>query len=95
LSKAISFAIFFQKQLLFAVLQIVKNKKSNNKLSIVFDGNKKRDYTFEQGQHRETFCQLMQHIRNKHSEANEPDCVSIFCGSWNMGKREREGNSQL
>ena len=69
-----------------SVLQLIKNNKSKNKLSIVFEGGKKKDFIFEQSSHREAFCQLMQYIRNKHSDATEPDCVSVFCGSWNMGK---------
>jgi len=70
---------------LYLVLQLIKNNKSKNKLTIVLDGNKKKDFTFEQSFHREAFCQLMQYMRNKHSTSTDPDCVSIFCGSWNMG----------
>jgi len=71
----------------FLVLQIIKSNKSKTKLSIVFEGNKKREYSFEQSAQREAFCQLLQYLRNKHSTSREPDCVSIFCGTWNMGER--------
>ncbi|XP_076804156.1 phosphatidylinositol 3,4,5-trisphosphate 5-phosphatase 2-like isoform X1 [Clavelina lepadiformis] len=67
------------------VLQIIKNNKSKSKLSIVFEGNKKRDFSFEESEQREAFCQLMQHLRNKLSRSKDPDNIKIFCGSWNMG----------
>ncbi|XP_078495542.1 phosphatidylinositol 3,4,5-trisphosphate 5-phosphatase 2 [Ciona intestinalis] len=67
------------------VLQIVKNNKSKSKLGVVLEGHKKRDYIFDKSSLREVFCQLMQHVRNTHNTSAEPDCISIFCGSWNMG----------
>uniref|UniRef100_A0A8C9U378 phosphatidylinositol-3,4,5-trisphosphate 5-phosphatase n=1 Tax=Scleropages formosus TaxID=113540 RepID=A0A8C9U378_SCLFO len=36
-------------------------------------------------QKREAFCQLLQLMKNKHSNQDEPDMISIFIGSWNMG----------
>lgn len=36
-------------------------------------------------QKREGFCQLLQQMKNKHSEQPEPDMITIFIGTWNMG----------
>uniref|UniRef100_A0A8C6U7A7 phosphatidylinositol-3,4,5-trisphosphate 5-phosphatase n=1 Tax=Neogobius melanostomus TaxID=47308 RepID=A0A8C6U7A7_9GOBI len=36
-------------------------------------------------QKREAFCQLLQLMKNKHSNQDEPDMISIFIGTWNMG----------
>nr|XP_039251513.1 phosphatidylinositol 3,4,5-trisphosphate 5-phosphatase 2-like [Styela clava] len=67
------------------VLQIIKNHKSRSKLSLVYEGGKKREYLFENSGKREAFCQVMQLLRNMHSNNTEPDFVSIFIGAWNMG----------
>lgn len=37
-------------------------------------------------QKREGFCQLLQQMKNKHSEKPEPDMITVFVGTWNMGK---------
>lgn len=37
-------------------------------------------------QKREAFCQLLQLMKNKHSNQDEPDMISIFVGTWNMGQ---------
>jgi len=37
-------------------------------------------------QKREGFCQLLQQMKNKHSGKPEPDMITIFVGTWNMGK---------
>lgn len=42
-------------------------------------------------QKREAFCQLLQLMKNKHSHQDEPDMISIFIGTWNMGERGRGG----
>ncbi|XP_012861637.2 phosphatidylinositol 3,4,5-trisphosphate 5-phosphatase 2, partial [Echinops telfairi] len=36
-------------------------------------------------QKREAFCQLLQIMKNKHSKQDEPDMISVFIGTWNMG----------
>lgn len=36
-------------------------------------------------QKREGFCQLLQQMKNKHSGKPEPDMITIFVGTWNMG----------
>lgn len=37
-------------------------------------------------QKREAFCQLLQLMKNKHSNQDEPDMISLFIGTWNMGQ---------
>lgn len=37
-------------------------------------------------QKREAFCQLLQLMKNKHSKQDEPDMISVFIGTWNMGQ---------
>lgn len=39
-------------------------------------------------QKREGFCQLLQQMKNKHSGKPEPDMITIFVGTWNMGKMD-------
>uniref|UniRef100_A0A8C7FZ05 phosphatidylinositol-3,4,5-trisphosphate 5-phosphatase n=1 Tax=Oncorhynchus kisutch TaxID=8019 RepID=A0A8C7FZ05_ONCKI len=36
-------------------------------------------------QKREAFCQLLQLMKTRHSHLSEPDVISVFVGSWNMG----------
>uniref|UniRef100_A0A674C276 phosphatidylinositol-3,4,5-trisphosphate 5-phosphatase n=1 Tax=Salmo trutta TaxID=8032 RepID=A0A674C276_SALTR len=36
-------------------------------------------------QKREAFCQLLQLMKTRHSRLSEPDVISVFVGSWNMG----------
>eukprot|EP00061_Rhincodon_typus_P012636 g38496.t1 len=33
---------------------------------------------------REGFCQLLQLMKNKHSDFPEPDMINVFIGTWNM-----------
>lgn len=40
-------------------------------------------------QKREAFCQLLQLMKNKHSNQDEPDMISIFIGTWNMGQEHK------
>lgn len=42
-------------------------------------------------QKREAFCQLLQLMKNRHSNQDEPDMISLFIGSWNMGESCRLG----
>jgi len=37
-------------------------------------------------QKREAFCQLLQLMKIQHSNLDEPDLISIYVGTWNMGK---------
>ncbi|TRY58072.1 hypothetical protein DNTS_022713 [Danionella cerebrum] len=69
--------------------QLIKSQRVQNKLGIVFekekDKSQRKDFVFASAKKREAFCQLLQLMKNKHSNQDEPDMISIFIGTWNMG----------
>ncbi|NXQ58566.1 SHIP1 phosphatase, partial [Anthoscopus minutus] len=71
------------------ILQLIKSQKLPNKLVIVLETEKektqRKEYIFSDSKKREGFCQLLQQMKNKHSEQPEPDMITIFIGTWNMG----------
>lgn len=72
------------------ILQLVKSQiKQNVKLVIVLETEKekilKKEFAFDDAKKREGFCQLLQQMKNKHSEKPEPDMITVFVGTWNMG----------
>ncbi|XP_074045804.1 phosphatidylinositol 3,4,5-trisphosphate 5-phosphatase 1 isoform X2 [Macrotis lagotis] len=71
------------------ILQLIKSQKFHNKLVIVVETEKektlRKEYVFANSKKREGFCQLLQQMKNKHSEQPEPDMITIFIGTWNMG----------
>uniref|UniRef100_A0A673ZPL9 phosphatidylinositol-3,4,5-trisphosphate 5-phosphatase n=1 Tax=Salmo trutta TaxID=8032 RepID=A0A673ZPL9_SALTR len=69
------------------ILQLVKFQSSPAKLRMVVDShhNTPRELTFESARKREAFCQLLQLMKTRHSHLSEPDVISVFVGSWNMG----------
>ncbi|XP_069473988.1 phosphatidylinositol 3,4,5-trisphosphate 5-phosphatase 1 isoform X3 [Ambystoma mexicanum] len=71
------------------IRQLIKSQKFPNKLVIVLETEKektqRKEYVFPDTKKREGFCQLLQQLKNKHSEQPEPDMLTIFIGSWNMG----------
>uniref|UniRef100_A0A3P8UV30 phosphatidylinositol-3,4,5-trisphosphate 5-phosphatase n=1 Tax=Cynoglossus semilaevis TaxID=244447 RepID=A0A3P8UV30_CYNSE len=71
------------------ILQLVKSQKLQTKLAIALETEKektvKKDIVFNDTKKREGFCQLLQQMKNKHSEKPEPDMISVFVGTWNMG----------
>ncbi|NXO86792.1 SHIP1 phosphatase, partial [Sitta europaea] len=71
------------------ILQLIKSQKLPNKLIIVLETEKektqRKEYVFSDSKKREGFCQLLQQMKNKHSEQPEPDMITIFIGTWNMG----------
>lgn len=71
------------------ILQLIKSQKVPNKLMITVETEKektqKKDYIFADSKKREGFCQLLQQMKNKHSDKSEPDMITIFIGTWNMG----------
>ena len=71
------------------VLQLIKSQKFLNKLVILVETEKekilRKEYVFADSKKREGFCQLLQQMKNKHSEQPEPDMITIFIGTWNMG----------
>ncbi|TUB03091.1 Phosphatidylinositol 3,4,5-trisphosphate 5-phosphatase 2A [Bagarius yarrelli] len=71
------------------IRQLIKSQRMPNKLGIVFekekDKSQRKDFIFPSAKKREAFCQLLQLMKNKHSNQDEPDMISIFIGTWNMG----------
>ncbi|MGH0173380.1 UNVERIFIED_CONTAM: hypothetical protein FKN15_068342 [Acipenser sinensis] len=71
------------------ILQLIKSQKVPNKLMITVETEKektqKKEYIFADSKKREGFCQLLQQMKNKHSDKSEPDMITIFIGTWNMG----------
>ncbi|XP_053178161.1 phosphatidylinositol 3,4,5-trisphosphate 5-phosphatase 1 isoform X1 [Scomber japonicus] len=71
------------------ILQLVKSQKMHAKLVIVVETEKekilRKEFVFDDTKKREGFCQLLQQMKNKHSEKPEPDMISVFIGTWNMG----------
>lgn len=46
-------------------------------------------------QKREAFCQLLQLMKIQHSNLDEPEIISVYVGTWNMGKGPGEGGLVL
>ncbi|XP_029367782.1 inositol polyphosphate phosphatase-like 1b isoform X1 [Echeneis naucrates] len=69
------------------ILQIVKFQSSTAKVRMVVDShhNTPREMTFESARKRDSFCHLLQMMKTQHSHLSEPDMVSVFVGTWNMG----------
>uniref|UniRef100_A0A674K3E8 phosphatidylinositol-3,4,5-trisphosphate 5-phosphatase n=1 Tax=Terrapene triunguis TaxID=2587831 RepID=A0A674K3E8_9SAUR len=71
------------------IRQLIKSQRVQNKLGIVFEKEKdktqRKDFVFVSARKREAFCQLLQLMKNKHSKQDEPDMISVFIGTWNMG----------
>ncbi|XP_044061448.1 inositol polyphosphate phosphatase-like 1b isoform X2 [Siniperca chuatsi] len=69
------------------ILQIVKFQSSPAKVRMVVDSHHStpREMTFESARKRDAFCQLLQLMKTRHSHLSEPDVVSVFVGTWNMG----------
>lgn len=77
------------------ILQLIKSQKFLNKLVILVETEKektlRKEYVFADSKKREGFCQLLQQMKNKHSEQPEPDMITIFIGTWNMGAGKDAG----
>ncbi|KAG8537018.1 hypothetical protein GDO81_025202, partial [Engystomops pustulosus] len=71
------------------IRQLIKSQRVPSKLGIVFEKEKdktqRKDFIFVSARKREAFCQLLQLMKNKHSNQDEPDMISVFIGTWNMG----------
>ncbi|XP_066565259.1 phosphatidylinositol 3,4,5-trisphosphate 5-phosphatase 1 isoform X2 [Amia ocellicauda] len=78
------------------ILQLVKSQKVHTRLVIVVETEKekvqRKEYVFEDSKKREGFCQLLQQMKNKHSDKPEPDMITIFIGTWNMGNANPPSN---
>ncbi|XP_064361341.1 phosphatidylinositol 3,4,5-trisphosphate 5-phosphatase 2 isoform X1 [Dromaius novaehollandiae] len=77
------------------IRQLIKSQRVQNKLGIVFEKEKdktqRKDFIFVSARKREAFCQLLQLMKNRHSHQDEPDMISIFIGTWNMGPGQDAG----
>ncbi|XP_041846463.1 inositol polyphosphate phosphatase-like 1b isoform X2 [Melanotaenia boesemani] len=69
------------------ILQIVKFQSSPAKVRLVVDShhNTPQDMTFESPRKCDSFCHLLLLMKSRHSQWSEPDVVSVFVGTWNMG----------
>ena len=53
---------------------------------MIIDSKKKQTFSFESVHKRENFCQQIMHMKNTHSKGDNVDQISVFVGTWNMGK---------
>ncbi|NWS47461.1 SHP2A phosphatase, partial [Probosciger aterrimus] len=71
------------------ILQLIKYQSVQSKVRLVCDREPQkslsRDFIFPSAQKREAFCQLLQLMKIKHSNLDEPDLISVYVGTWNMG----------
>ncbi|XP_075704508.1 phosphatidylinositol 3,4,5-trisphosphate 5-phosphatase 2 [Rhinoderma darwinii] len=78
------------------IRQLIKSQRVPSKLGIVFEKEKdktqRKDFIFVSARKREAFCQLLQLMKNKHSNQDEPDMISVFIGTWNMGSVPQQKN---
>ncbi|XP_077572999.1 phosphatidylinositol 3,4,5-trisphosphate 5-phosphatase 1 [Stigmatopora nigra] len=78
------------------IRQLVKSQKMHGKLVIVVETEKekilRKEFVFDNTKKREGFCQLLQQMKNKHSGKPEPDMITVFVGTWNMGNASPPNN---
>ncbi|XP_014165299.1 phosphatidylinositol 3,4,5-trisphosphate 5-phosphatase 2A-like, partial [Geospiza fortis] len=71
------------------VLQLIKYQSVQSKVRLVCAReNQKslsRDFIFPNARKREAFCQLLQLMKIQHSNLDEPEIISVYVGTWNMG----------
>ncbi|NWR50651.1 SHIP2 phosphatase, partial [Regulus satrapa] len=71
------------------ILQLIKYQSVQSKVRLVCAReNQKslsRDFTFPSARKREAFCQLLQLMKIQHSNLDEPEIISVYVGTWNMG----------
>ncbi|KAJ8255100.1 hypothetical protein GJAV_G00200920 [Gymnothorax javanicus] len=69
------------------ILQLVKFQSSPTKLRMVVDSHRQTawELLFESMRKKDAFCQLLQLMKTSHSQRGEPDVISVFVGTWNMG----------
>ena len=73
-----------------SVLQLVKSTNDNTRLDLHLSGKKKYTVSFETVHIRENFCQQIMQMKNMHSTQMDVDQISVFVGTWNMGKKTIE-----
>ncbi|NXL62682.1 SHIP2 phosphatase, partial [Chordeiles acutipennis] len=71
------------------ILQLIKYQSVPSKVRLVYDRELQkslsRDFIFPSARKREAFCQLLQLMKIQHSNLDEPDLISVYVGTWNMG----------
>ncbi|KGL90579.1 Phosphatidylinositol 3,4,5-trisphosphate 5-phosphatase 2A, partial [Charadrius vociferus] len=71
------------------ILQLIKYQSMQSKVRLVYDRepqrNLSKDFVFPNARKREAFCQLLQLMKIQHSNLDEPDLISVYVGTWNMG----------
>ncbi|KAM6061139.1 phosphatidylinositol 3,4,5-trisphosphate 5-phosphatase 2-like [Chlamydotis macqueenii] len=71
------------------ILQLIKYQSVQSKVRLVYDREQQRslsrDFVFPNARKREAFCQLLQLMKIQHSNLDEPDLISVYVGTWNMG----------
>ncbi|KAM9274124.1 LOW QUALITY PROTEIN: phosphatidylinositol 3,4,5-trisphosphate 5-phosphatase 2-like [Morus bassanus] len=71
------------------ILQLIKYQSVQSKVRLVYDRDSQRsmsrDFVFPSARKREAFCQLLQLMKIQHSKLDEPDLISVYVGTWNMG----------
>ncbi|NWY75414.1 SHP2A phosphatase, partial [Erithacus rubecula] len=71
------------------ILQLIKYQSVQSKVRLVCAReNQKslsRDFIFPSARKREAFCQLLQLMKIQHSNLDEPEIISVYVGTWNMG----------
>uniref|UniRef100_A0A3Q4GRG0 phosphatidylinositol-3,4,5-trisphosphate 5-phosphatase n=1 Tax=Neolamprologus brichardi TaxID=32507 RepID=A0A3Q4GRG0_NEOBR len=70
------------------IRQLIKSQRVQNKLGIVFekekDKSQRKDFIFASAKKREAFCQLLQLMKNKHSNQDEGEkAISAWCENRN------------
>lgn len=68
------------------VVQLVKNTTDKSRLHVIFSNKKKYNYQFQSVLERESFCLQIRQMKSLHSAEQDVDNVSVFIGTWNMGK---------
>ena len=69
-----------------SVRQLVKNTKNNKVLDLHVLGQKMQSYEFVSLFERESFCQMVHHMKQLHSPVEELDSsLTLFIGTWNLG----------
>uniref|UniRef100_A0A8C2SUF0 phosphatidylinositol-3,4,5-trisphosphate 5-phosphatase n=1 Tax=Coturnix japonica TaxID=93934 RepID=A0A8C2SUF0_COTJA len=71
------------------ILQLIKYQSMQSKVRLVYNRDMQRslskDIVFPSAKKREAFCQLLQLMKIQHSNLDEPDLISVYVGTWNMG----------
>ncbi|NXM05024.1 SHIP2 phosphatase, partial [Tyrannus savana] len=71
------------------ILQLIKYQSVQSKVRLVWARESQkslgRDFIFPSARKREAFCQLLQLMKIQHSNLDEPELISVYIGTWNMG----------